>query len=94
MSADNAAAATAPGYVLRVIHDGARHYDCNSCGHTALDLDSARTHHALHVAGPDLYAALEGLANCPDVNLDDLDELTTAAVLKARAVLDKARPKG
>lgn len=61
MSADNKTAAPAQGYTLRVHIDDTRHYDCTFCSASSPDLDAARAHHAVHVAGPELLAAAKGL---------------------------------
>lgn len=47
------------GYTVRTMGDDSKSYDCTCCGNSSIDLDAARAHHAVHVAGPELLAALK-----------------------------------
>lgn len=49
------------GYTVRESDGGKRSYDCDLCPHSSVDMDGARAHRAVHVAGPELLAALKGL---------------------------------
>lgn len=48
-------------YTRNVKDDKPATYDCCLCGNYAEDVDSARAHHAVHVAGPDLLSAAKAL---------------------------------
>ena len=44
----------------------------------------------LIAASPDLLEAIHALLNCPDLNLDELDEISIAAIKQAQAALAEA----
>ncbi len=73
-------------YTRNVKDDQTATYDCGLCGHYSVDVDGARAHHAVHVAGPDLLLALT-------ISRDKLEGegLGTDAEDEALA---KAAPKG
>lgn len=94
---------TAPpkGYTLRIALDESRHYDCNFCSASSPDLDGARAHHAVHVAGPDLLAAvknIKGLATyergIDRAALTDLQEDLEGILEAADSAIATAEPKG
>ncbi|MDD5301538.1 MAG: hypothetical protein PHS14_00400 [Elusimicrobia bacterium] len=73
-------------YTIRETLDNGRAYDCNMCPHASPDLDAARAHYAVHVAGPDTLTALKGVVALSDRKHDAWD--------KAHAAIAKAEPKG
>lgn len=81
-------------YTRNAKDDQTATYDCSLCGNYELDVDGARAHQAVHAAGPELLAALKGLTNCPDVNVDEVDVVTADAMKIACAAILKAEPKG
>lgn len=84
MSQDNSSAPST-GYTVSTRLDDSRSYDCILCAHSSPDVDGARAHKAVHVAGPDLLDALSTSRGqwIHSVNRDQC--------LKALA---KAEPKG
>lgn len=68
-------------------------FSCHSCGHVFKRYDKPKTDANLVTAAPDLLAALTRLLDCPDLNLDELDEMTVAAIDNARVAIAKARGK-
>lgn len=61
-----AASTVTPGYTAAKALDGSVAYDCDFCAARASDLEAARAHRAVHVAGPALLAALQGLGVHPE----------------------------
>lgn len=74
------------GYTVNVRLDQSRSYDCDLCPHSSQDIDGARAHKAVHVAGPDLLDALIGVVAISDRKHEAWD--------KAHAAIAKAEPKG
>lgn len=84
--------------------DGAaKSYECGMCGVSSADLDAARAHHAVHVAGPDMLRAhkairarIEGEWDQPDlVSMGDLNGVPANDFMKwTEAAIAKAEPKG
>jgi len=101
MSTDNKTTAPAAGYTLRIHLDETRHYDCNFCSSSSPDLDGARAHHAVHVAGPDLLAAvknIKGLATyergIDRASQTDMQEDLEGILEAADSAIATAEPKG
>lgn len=74
---------------------------CHDCDdHTPLDFptttpaDDARRQAAAaaRANGPELLAVLNRLRHCPDLNLDDLDDQTVAALEAADEMLSRCAP--
>ena len=61
-------------------------YDCGLCPHSAPDVDGARAHQAVHVAGPELLAALkevERINNDGERDAMEIERVYRAAIAKA-----------
>lgn len=77
------------GYSMVERPDKKRAYHCDLCGHESDDIDAARAHKAVHVAGPDLLEAAKiGLACLESEEGSDKTEGD-----KVRAAIAKAEPK-
>lgn len=74
----------ATGYTLRIGLNDVRTYDCDLCCEHSPDIDSARAHRAIHVAGPDLLKAAKDLVAANFMN--------DTAERKLIAAIDKAEP--
>lgn len=94
------AKAYAPGYEMTIKRDGTRWYECRLCSHSAPGLDIARAHHALHVAGPDMRAALQLAEDILERASDALESLgdeqtrglVRSAALEVNFALAKLEP--
>lgn len=75
---------TSNGYTIRETLDNGRAYDCTMCPHSSPDLDLARAHYAVHVAGPELLKAIKVINNSHGEFGFDL----------AEDAITKAEPKG
>jgi len=73
------------GYTGREELDKSRAYDCNLCPHVSTELDAARAHYAVYVAGPDMLTALKEIENA---------KYSSGARTIARCAVAKAEPKG
>lgn len=75
-------------------------YACNLCSTESTDLDAARAHRAVHVAGPTLLAAMKnvaGLATYPQgidrASPTDMAEDLEGILEAAAAAIAEAEPK-
>ncbi len=89
------------GYSVRETLENGRVYDCGLCPHSSPTVDAARAHYAVHVAGPELLAAIKPLRESVTFYQDDgpnsegwkSDELL-AEMKAADDAIVKAEPKG
>lgn len=67
MSAEQRGPST--GYHLTIGPGDVRSYDCDFCSHVGSDIDAARAHRNVHVAGPDLLVACKAQHDAIDILL-------------------------
>ena len=86
------------GYTARERLDKTTEYLCDLCPHVSQDLEGARAHKAVHVAGPELLTALKAFLRAPSVGSSGHGSVTIEVqefnLKAARSAVDKAEPKG
>lgn len=84
------------GYTLNEHLDKSRTYDCDFCPVSSSDVDSARAHRAIHVAGPELLEALADITGVPLKSMSDRDGSWVAIyrnkIDAGRALVEKVQP--